>query len=448
MRLLTGAVQVLTLLALATAAATVVAFLVALIVVLFTDGRAWDVMWFALAATAALAAPIVAYTVVLKRSDALYKRAIAGGLSRALASGDVEERTLSLDPDDMHFDNIIIFSDQHKGVRNPADDFWRAERAYCAALAHYLELGHRLVVLGDAEELWETWSPRKVISHHEGDGKSLALEAEFHARGRYDRVWGNHDLLWSSEKEVKKHLATPELFGDGFRVRRGLKLRVPDDGDRPGGLLFLVHGHQGTADSEAIAPISRIAVRLFGRLQRWFKRGWYTPANDWDLRDRHDTAMSEWAESKSSDGIVLIAGHTHRPVFWNSRPPIPGPDEIARRRAELDAARQAKRPPAELAEKHAALALEQAKENWGAGGAPPPVKMNKPSYFNSGCCSFADGDVTGLEILDGEIRLVRWLDNNGDPKPHYPEGTSKDLREVFAAVHGRSPAPRPVPTAP
>ncbi len=34
--------------------------------------------------------------------------------------------------------------------------------------------------------------------------------------------------------------------------------------------------------------------------------------------------------------------------------------------------------------------------------------MAKPTYFNSGCCCFPDGDLTGIEIADGFIRLVKW----------------------------------------
>jgi hypothetical protein len=32
----------------------------------------------------------------------------------------------------------------------------------------------------------------------------------------------------------------------------------------------------------------------------------------------------------------------------------------------------------------------------------------KPTYFNSGCCCFDEGNMTGIEIADGFIRLVRW----------------------------------------
>ena len=40
----------------------------------------------------------------------------------------------------------------------------------------------------------------------------------------------------------------------------------------------------------------------------------------------------------------------------------------------------------------------------------------KPSYFNSGCCCYNDDDITGIEIAEGKICLVKW---------HWEENTSK-----------------------
>jgi len=39
----------------------------------------------------------------------------------------------------------------------------------------------------------------------------------------------------------------------------------------------------------------------------------------------------------------------------------------------------------------------------------------RPCYFNTGCCSFADGSITGVEIEAGHIRLVRWTGESGAP---------------------------------
>jgi hypothetical protein len=35
-----------------------------------------------------------------------------------------------------------------------------------------------------------------------------------------------------------------------------------------------------------------------------------------------------------------------------------------------------------------------------------------PAYFNTGCCCFNDGDITGIEIAGGYIRLVKLYDEN------------------------------------
>ncbi len=42
--------------------------------------------------------------------------------------------------------------------------------------------------------------------------------------------------------------------------------------------------------------------------------------------------------------------------------------------------------------------------------------VQPPCLFNTGCCSFGDGDITGLEIASEEIRLVRWAaaDDEGE----------------------------------
>ncbi|HSJ17615.1 MAG TPA: hypothetical protein VK920_05945 [Solirubrobacterales bacterium] len=151
---------------------------------------------------------------------------------------------------------MIVFSDHHKGARDGADDFWRCERAYHAALGYYFEAGHELYVLGDVEELWEC-GPQEVIDAYP---ETLALEAEFHKQGRYRRFWGNHDDQWAREGEVAKHLHS---IYPGLTVGEALKVRVTSGG-HPVGLVFLAHGHQGTKDSERYAWISRLVVRISG----------------------------------------------------------------------------------------------------------------------------------------------------------------------------------------
>jgi hypothetical protein len=42
------------------------------------------------------------------------------------------------------------------------------------------------------------------------------------------------------------------------------------------------------------------------------------------------------------------------------------------------------------------------------------MKM-KPTYFNSGCCCYSDGDITGIEIEKGCIRLIKWTRRDESP---------------------------------
>jgi UDP-2,3-diacylglucosamine pyrophosphatase LpxH len=355
-------------------------------------------------------------------SDERFRRDVAAGMNRAFEADETEEIGI-----DLETARLIIFSDHHKGTRDGADDFFRCERAYHAALAHYLELGYDLYLLGDAEELWEN-DPEPVL---EAYAETLALEAKFQRKGRYLRFWGNHDDLWRYEDQVARHMHStyPQL-----EVREALRLRVLRSTGEVG-LIFLAHGHQGTAESERFAWLSKFVVRYLWRpLQRRVGFALATPASDWDLRERHEEAMFAWARSRP-EKPVLITGHTHRPIFGSSRPSRPRrrpEDEIA---AELDEGRAAADPdPAKLAHLHAELELIGAEKR---RSVRPPIPIDPPCYFNTGCCSFGDGDCTGIEIADGEIRLVRWLSDEDEP---VPKVLVKDrLEDVLAAVR-RVPA--------
>ena len=117
--------------------------------------------------------------------DPKYAEGIRKGLDAAFKRA--EERPL-----DPAADKIAIFSDHHKGVGDPADDFRRCEHAYTAALGYYLEAGYRLFLLGDVEELWEERAG-PVIEHYRA---VLDLEAQFREHGGLERFYGNHDDDW------------------------------------------------------------------------------------------------------------------------------------------------------------------------------------------------------------------------------------------------------------
>jgi hypothetical protein len=55
--------------------------------------------------------------------------------------------------------------------------------------------------------------------------------------------------------------------------------------------------------------------------------------------------------------------------------------------------------------------LEKRKAEY--SGKKQVITKAKPSYFNSGCCCFDDGDITGIEIAEGFIRLIKWHEEKG-----------------------------------
>lgn len=357
-----------------------------------------------------------------------YER-IARALDAALARAIAQEKKEGVRKLDLFSDQVVIFSDQHKGARNGADDFQVAEEAYNAALSYYNQMGYSLVTLGDVEELWEE-RPQPVIQSYP---RTFELESQFHRTDRYLRIWGNHDDNWRYPDQVQEHLVP--IYGDQtLKVREVTLFRVTDGGNRLGDLLIL-HGHQGTLDSDTFSDISRLLVRYLWRpFQRLTNIPSNTPATDWQLRHSHNIALYQWTEKRQK--MILIAGHTHRPVFKS----LADKSQIQKEINSLTQMLSANPDDPEL-QKH----LEQLQEEWQlikAEGQPRKkdlqgntaeiervVSQRKPSYFNTGCCCYPDGDITGLELVGGEIRLVRWPDDNGQLNRKILARTS--LRDVF-----------------
>ena len=353
----------------------------------------------------------------------IYESLIGRALSKVYAAEATEERVLETD------DRIVIFSDHHKGGRDHADDFWRCEAAYAAALGHYLESGYSLYILGDGEELWEE-DQEKVLAEYQN---TLRLEGCFLREQRYERFFGNHDQEWSNpERASPLRAALDPTNTHPLKVREGLRLAWRQ-GTTVRGPIFLVHGHQGTVESHLLSwPSEFLVDQGWARAQRMLRKPWNTVARDHRLRARHDRAMWRWAE-KHPDRPVLIAGHTHRPVFW-SRADL-GEEEgdaqaaIASLEERLETLRAEGAPASERARCRAKL--ESAKAKLETTPDLAPQNTPRPCYFNTGCCSFADGGITGLEIADGCIQLIRWPWPYGDQEPERQVVDSLELERLF-----------------
>ena len=115
---------------------------------------------------------------------------------------------------------IIVFSDQHRGAKNGADDFMKAEGSYLAALEYYFQNQFQFISLGDSEELWEN-TLNQVKKHN-----SLTFEAEkkFILQDRFIKVFGNHDLYWDNTVLASQQLKT--IYDKELRVFEGVILEL------------------------------------------------------------------------------------------------------------------------------------------------------------------------------------------------------------------------------
>ncbi|MFZ2358496.1 MAG: metallophosphoesterase [Anaerolineae bacterium] len=449
----------------------------------------------------------------------LGEKGVHAGLSGAL------KRARSACPLELKDDHkYIIFSDHHRGTREGNDDFQYCEDTYGHALDYYLSKGYCLIILGDGEECQED-DPGDILDAYSA---IFDMEAEFHKADRYIRISGNHDAIWESEAMVRQHLYSKF---QGLKVHEGVVFNYSSANRQPGE-LFLVHGHQGTLDSTQLKPLSGAFLRnVYRPYQQITGGGRTTPATNVALRAAHDTQIYRW--SKKQRNLIVIAGHTHRPV-WASRThleklvgelnelldvnsstnvltlllntvaklcqsyghallesgntnPRANTEQIipAEQIMELAGLMQRLEPglsvqtlsqlvtmtsrlcqlfePAQ--QQGTSFSAELTKEialvrglldSQALSQAAPCAKSNQvswdqvknkikeikereykypsggdsiktePCYFNTGCCRFRDGDITGIELAEGTIRLVRWGKSLDDPHKRILEQTSLD----------------------
>ena len=291
---------------------------------------------------------------------------------------------------DHNKDKFIIFSDHHKGNKDHGDDFAGNEPNYLAALNYYLQNKFTYINLGDAEELWK-YKPKEVISKNITALKSEAKFQELNKPSgscKYYKTFGNHDVTWKNKLDID--IWFKDIFSLPLPVYEGILLKTIINEKLLS--IFLTHGHQGDKMSDNNALSTWMVAHIWRPLQRYLQINVNTPAKDYTLRDKHNIMMHEW--SSRHESLLLITGHTHKPVFasglYSDHPNNTVNDNkiaAAERRSKL-----------------------------------------KPSYFNSGCCCYNDGDITGIEIAGGKISLIKWhWDNNSSQRSVLEE---KELSEL------------------
>ena len=350
-----------------------------------------------------------------KLSSSPDKEAVFKSLSSLFEDITTKNKGGSIIPFDPLKDKYIILSDMHKGARDLADDFRLSEKNYLSALDYYYKQGYALVCLGDCEELWEN-KPDVLMKSNK---VALEAEANFLRSGRYHRSFGNHDLEW--KYELQRMLYMKPVFGDKLKVCEGLILQTTYDNELYS--IFLSHGHQGDSRSDGNAFSKWVVAAIWTPIQRFLDVSINTVAESIELVDKHNIIMYQWSAMQKN--LVFISGHTHKPVFASL-------DHVERLTKKLE---QAKQSDNQELIKSVSAELEKRKAEY--AGKQFHKTMVIPSYFNTGCCCFVDGDITGIEIAEGDIRLIKWEEEAVGAPSKRKVLESSSLSYIFEELDGK-----------
>lgn len=283
-------------------------------------------------------------------------------------------------------EKFIIFSDLHKGNKKRSDDFAVSEKSYLNALGYYLENHYTLIQLGDVEELWK-FNLFTVLYYNK---KSIRLEKEFVHRNAFIKVFGNHDIFWKNDFfapiQLQNFYAKDIAAYEGVLLAYNTGQKVID--------IFLAHGHQGDELSDGNKFSAWFVAKIWAPLQSYLELSINTPAFNDRLKTEHNQLMYEWASLHPN--LLLITGHTHQPVFESMT-------HLERLYKQLLLARQRNEEDT-ISKLQEAIAFRRQEYNH----ISEDYLNLKPVYYNTGCCCFNDGDITGIEIEAGEIRLIKW----------------------------------------
>ena len=225
----------------------------------------------------------------------------------------------------------IVLSDCHRGNGSAGDEFAHNSLIYKCALEHYFEQGFTYIELGDAEELWENESFDAIYITHTS---IYDLLRRFHdpdpAKTRYIKIWGNHDADW------RNNPAPLRAIFPGIEVHETVILQAAFPP------VLLLHGHQADPSCLGVrAKISRFIVRhVWSGFQRLGILDPTRAAENPGRCNEIDETLYHWAKGSNKgdmkdaihfscrgnreasrvfpDGhLIIITGHTHRPVFAN-----------------------------------------------------------------------------------------------------------------------------------
>jgi predicted phosphodiesterase len=209
---------------------------------------------------------------------------------------------------------VVLLSDCHRGDGGWADDFSRNRNIYNGALKYYYDNGFTYIEIGDGDELWENYRFSDIAEAHKD---SLRLLAGFHEQKRLYMIYGNHDMIKKDTSFSRRNLccyydtrlkASVPLFKN-MKVYEGIILRHAETGKD----IFLVHGHQADFLNSRLWKLARFLVHnLWRPLEALGVNDPTSAAKNNRKATKVEERLTDWSQSQNR---MIIAGHTHRPVF-------------------------------------------------------------------------------------------------------------------------------------
>ncbi len=313
-----------------------------------------------------------------------------------------------------------ILSDIHLGNNSPSDDFVKNEPALLYALDYYYENGFSLILLGDIEELWQ-FDLHAIKEHYDN---TVYTRLRKFSPGRVTRIFGNHDYEWGGFVDPIHGVGTASIAPEA--------VKLADEQGIP--RILLVHGHQGTIESDKFSWFSRFWVRLFSFIEPLaISAKIYTSPSSTksQIAQDYERTLYQWAKENK---VLLICGHSHRAIFASRSYAEKINEEILQLEAENSrsktSATQRRKNFQKIRELNAELQDEKAKGRMIE--ATDPGKTPLPCYFNTGCGLYSDG-LTALEISEGNIRLVKWC-SDALPSSAYQKYDEDNLSSILQKI--------------
>lgn len=323
---------------------------------------------------------------------------------------------------DIQGKKYVIMSDVHLGDGGGADDLRKNEETIIKALDHYNEQGYQLILLGDIEELWQF--DLDQIKERYNDSVYARIRA--YGDDKVHRVFGNHDLDWRGYSDPTKN----ESKRPGCAVEA---LKMKDF--RGKNCILMVHGHQGSTESDKNSWVSRAIVRAYKGVEPAIKVDPHTSATKSQVTKEYEQIMYYWAKESK---VILICGHSHRAIFASRSYAHLLEDKIAGLQAQIYANLSNKdlvKSKIKEINKRITKLQEERLKNRDIDPVEPDYEP-LPCYFNAGCALFTDG-ITTIEIADDEIRLVKWHKDR-TKKPRFDPLDQGILSSYIAQVTGRT----------